>query len=167
MYGDAVGAKGSVGDVGLPGPQGSQGPQGLTAPNLALGRPVTASSTLTGSDPGYAVDNTTHYWSSGPNNATEWLTIDLGATYTVREMKLFWAGPYYATSYRLQVSDDNVNWTTLYRTTTGTGGIEDLTRMVGSGRYVRVYMTNHANPPVALAEVQVYGYPTNSLVDWW
>jgi len=42
---------------------------------------------------------------------------------------------------RFQLSNDAVNWSTIYSTTTGAGGINDLTGLSGSGRYVRMYGT--------------------------
>jgi beta-glucosidase len=32
----------------------------------------------------------------------------------------------YGQAYEIQVSDDAASWTTIYSTTTGTGGVEDL-----------------------------------------
>ncbi len=170
VYGNAVGAKGSAGDLGFQGPQGDQGPQGPVTPNLVLGRNTSASSTFIDSSSSNAVDGTINTsWLSGANSTPEWLQIDLGATYTVREVKLFWAGGDYATGYRIQVSDDPTFTTdinTIYTTTSGSGGIEDLTLLEGSGQYIRVNMTTHPNASVALAEVQVYGYPTSAAVGW-
>jgi F5/8 type C domain len=43
-------------------------------------------------------------------------------------------------SYQIQVSNDNTNWTTIYSTTSGVGGVETFP-VSGSGRYVRMYGT--------------------------
>ena len=96
-----MGAKGDLGDVGLQGLPGVQGPLGITTPNLALGRPTTASTTLSGS-PSNVVDGVlSTNWTSVDENDTEWLQIDLGAIYTLREVKLFWVGSNYATGYAI------------------------------------------------------------------
>ena len=50
----------------------------------------------------------------------------------------------YATSFQIQVSSNAVNWTPIYSTTTGPGGIQDLTGLSGTGRYVRMYGTVRA-----------------------
>src|SRR5450756_2346516 len=46
----------------------------------------------------------------------------------------------YARSFQIQVSTDNANWTSIYSTTTGAGGVQNLT-VSGTGRYVRMYGT--------------------------
>ncbi len=49
----------------------------------------------------------------------------------------------YATAFQIQVSADGTTWTTVYSTTTGTGGTQTLT-VTGTGRYVRMYGTARA-----------------------
>ena len=46
----------------------------------------------------------------------------------------------YARAFQLQTSADGATWTTIYSTTTGTGGTQSLT-VSGSGRYLRMYGT--------------------------
>ncbi len=52
-------------------------------------------------------------------------------------MVLLWETAY-GKAYQIQVSNDATNWTTIYSTTTGDGGTDDLS-VSGSGRYVRMY----------------------------
>ena len=52
-------------------------------------------------------------------------------------------GSAYATAFQVQVSADNTNWTTIYSTTTGPGGVQNLT-VSGTGRYIRMYGTARA-----------------------
>ena len=66
--------------------------------------------------------------------------VDLQATSSIARVKLNWEAAY-GKSYQVQVSSDATNWTTIYSTTTGAGGIEDLTGLSGTGRYVRMYGT--------------------------
>jgi beta-glucanase (GH16 family) len=117
--------------------------------NLALGKPVTVSSTESASVPGSAaVDgNTGTRWSSAYSDP-QWIYVDLGATYNISRIRLNWEAAY-ARSYQLQVSPNASTWTTIYSTTTGDGGIDDRTGLSGSGRYVRMYGTQRAT---------VYGY---------
>jgi hypothetical protein len=62
----------------------------------------------------------------------------------------------YATAFQIQVSNDNATWTTIYSTTTGTGGTQNLT-VSGSGRYVRMYGTARATQyGYSLWEFDVY-----------
>ena len=71
-------------------------------------------------------------------------------------MKLSW-DPAYATAYKIQVSADAANWLDIYSTTTGNGGIDDLTGLSGTGRYVRVLTSAVATTfGVSLWSFEVY-----------
>ncbi|MDQ1495165.1 MAG: hypothetical protein QOG69_1648, partial [Actinomycetota bacterium] len=60
-------------------------------------------------------------------------------------------------AYQLQTSANATSWTTIYSTTTGDGGIDDLA-VTGTGRYLRVYGTARATPyGYSLWEVTVNG----------
>jgi hypothetical protein len=124
---------------------------------LSQGRPAIASSTEGAAYPASAaVDgNTGTRWSSAFADP-QWLQVDLGATATVSQVVLQWETAY-ATAFQIQTSDDATNWTTIYSTTTGTGGTQALT-VSGSGRYVRMYGTARATGyGYSLWEFQVYG----------
>ncbi|MFG2052971.1 discoidin domain-containing protein [Micromonospora sp. NPDC048930] len=114
-----------------------------TAGNAALNRPATASSTENAAFPASAaVDgNAGTRWSSVAADP-QWLRVDLGATRTFCRVDLSWEAAY-ATAYQIQVSADGTAWTTVYGTTTGTGGSQQLT-VSGTGRYVRVLGTARA-----------------------
>lgn len=114
---------------------------GSAAGDLAQGRPTTASSIETPSFPAAAAtdgDPGTR-WSSAYSDP-QWLQVDLGSTQTVGRVVLSWEAAY-GKAFSIQVSDDAATWRTLYSTTTGTGGVQDLTGLSGSGRYVRMYGT--------------------------
>jgi len=116
--------------------------------NIALNKTATASSIeAVGTPASSAVDgNTTTRWSSAFSDP-QWIQIDLGSTQTICQVILRWetaAGK----SYQIQTSADAANWTSIYSTTTGAGGVETLT-VSGSGRYIRMYGT---------ARTTVYGY---------
>ncbi len=136
--------------------------------NLALNKPATSSSNENaGVTPNLAVDdNLGTRWSSAFSDP-QWLQIDLGAVYSVNHVKLTWEAAY-GKSYQIQVSNDALNWTTLYSTTTGDGGVDDLTGLVGSGRYIRMVGTVRATGyGYSLWEFEVYGptaTPTNTPV---
>ncbi|MEY9863881.1 hypothetical protein ABH935_009534, partial [Catenulispora sp. GAS73] len=124
---------------------------------LSQGRPATASSLENSTFPASnAVDgNTATRWSSAFSDP-QWLQVDLGATATIDKVVLNWEAAY-ATGYQIQTSNDAVNWTSIYSTTTGTGGVQTLT-VAGTGRYVRMYGTARATAyGYSLWEFQVYG----------
>jgi F5/8 type C domain/Beta-1,3-glucanase len=113
--------------------------------DAALNRPATASSLENASFPASAaVDgNTSTRWSSAFSDP-QWLQVDLGSSQTICEVTLDWETAY-AAAFQIQVSPDGINWTTIYSTTTGTGGTQTLS-VSGTGRYVRMYGTARATP---------------------
>src|ERR1700730_12585002 len=124
---------------------------------LSQGKTTTASSTENAGTPASnATDgNTTTRWSSAFSDP-QWLEVDLGATATVDKVVLNWEAAY-ATAFQIQTSNDNATWTPIYSTTTGTGGIQNLT-VSGSGRYIRMNGTARATGyGYSLWEFQVYG----------
>ena len=126
---------------------------------LSQGMPATASSTEGVAYPAAAaVDgDTTTRWSSAFSDP-QWLQVDLGTSSSIDQVVLNWQN--YATAYQIQVSPDGENWTTIYSTTTGTGGtngVETLS-VSGTGRYVRMYGTARENGyGYSLWEFQVFG----------
>src|SRR5277367_2974030 len=112
---------------------------------LSQGKTATASSTESAAYPASdAVDgNTGTRWSSAFSDP-QWLQVDLGATASITSVTLQWEAAY-ATAFQIQTSTDNTNWTTIYSTTTGTGGTQTLS-VNGTGRYVRMNGTARATP---------------------
>jgi glucosylceramidase len=111
--------------------------------NLALNKPVTCSP-----NPQFpcaeAVDgNLGTRWASAQGIDPQWIYVDLGATTAISRVVLTWEAAY-GKSYQIQTSNDATNWTTIYSTTTGDGGTDDLTGLAGSGRYIRMYGTVRA-----------------------
>ncbi|MCX4782131.1 family 20 glycosylhydrolase [Streptomyces sp. NBC_01264] len=126
--------------------------------NLARNRPTTASSTETADFPAVLAtdgDPGTR-WSSAYTDP-QWLQVDLGSAQAVNRVVLRWEAAY-GKGFQVQVSDDRSSWRTLYSTTTGTGGVQDLTGLSGSGRYIRVYGTQRGTTyGYSLYELEVYG----------
>ncbi len=124
---------------------------------LSQGRPATASSTENAGTPASAAvdgDPGTR-WSSAAADP-QWLQVDLGASRTIGQVVLQWEAAY-AKAYQIQTSNDGANWTSVYSTSTGTGGTQTLD-VTGTGRYVRVYGTQRATQyGYSLWEFQVYG----------
>lgn len=124
---------------------------------LSQGKTAVASSTENGGTPASAAvdgDPGTRWSSTAADPQT--LQIDLGATATISSVTLNWETAY-ATSFKIQVSADAQNWTDVYATTTGPGGVQTLP-VSGSGRYVRMYGSARATGyGYSLWEFQVYG----------
>ena len=124
---------------------------------LSQGQPATASSVQSASYPASAaVDgNTGTRWSSAFSDP-QWLQVDLGASASITQVVLQWEAAY-ATAFQIQTSTDGTTWTTIYSTTTGTGGTQTL-NVTGTGRYIRMYGTARATQyGYSLWEFQVYG----------
>ncbi|WP_443043012.1 discoidin domain-containing protein [Streptomyces sp. NBC_00370] len=117
---------------------------------------VSASSSEGGNAPAAALDGRTNTrWSSEVSD-NQWLQVDLGGKGTISGIVLNWETAY-GTGYHIDVSDDGTNWTPIYTTTTGKGGIERLP-VTGQGRYVRFNGTARASAyGYSLWEFQVYG----------
>nr|WP_308425458.1 ThuA domain-containing protein [Micromonospora parathelypteridis] len=136
----------------------TDGPSEPPATDLARGRPATASSVEPGSThaAANAVDgNAATRWGSAYTDP-QWITVDLGATYAINRVRLAWETAH-ARAYQVQVSPDNVAWSPVHTTTTGDGGVDDLT-VTGTGRYLRVYGTQRATQwGYSLWDLNVYG----------
>jgi hypothetical protein len=122
---------------------GGGGTGGCGTANVALHAPATASSLESSAYPASnATDgNTGTRWSSAFSDP-QWLEVDLGSAQSICGVTVQWETAY-ATAFQIQVSADNSSWTTIYSTTTGTGGTQNLT-VSGSGRYIRMYGTARA-----------------------
>jgi len=125
--------------------------------NLALGADAYASSAEGNGTPASAVTDGSFNsrWSSTFSDP-QWVMVDLGATHAINHVVVYWQNAY-AKAFQIQTSTDGVNWTTVYTTTTGTGGTQSLA-VTGSGRYVRMYGTQRATGyGYSLWELQVFG----------
>lgn len=132
----------------------------LGDPNIAQNKPVTASSiefpTVAES---FAVDGDSGTrWASAYSDP-QWIRIDLGSPKQINRVVLNWEAAY-GQSYQIQVSDDDLNWTDIFSTSTGNGGIEDLTGLSGTGRYLRMLGTVRGTIyGYSLWEIEVYELP--------
>ena len=148
---DGTGASGSVSFSWTVNSSGSCG-----TTNIALHQPTTASSLQGASWPASnATDgNLSTRWSSAFSDP-QWLEADLGSAQSICQVVIHWEAAY-AKAFQIQTSDDNSTWTTIYSTTTGTGGTQTL-NVAGSGRYIRMYGTARATQyGYSIYEFQVY-----------
>lgn len=125
--------------------------------NLALNKTVVASSSENEAmSATQAVDgNTNSRWASQWSD-TQWIYVDLGSSKSINRVLLKWEAAY-GKSYQIQVSEDKVNWTNIYSTTTGDGGVDDITAS-GTGRYVRLNGTQRGTGyGYSLFDFEVYG----------
>ncbi|HLX94348.1 MAG TPA: glycoside hydrolase family 3 C-terminal domain-containing protein [Verrucomicrobiae bacterium] len=127
--------------------------------NAALHQPVTVSSAMSANTAGSAAvdgDSTTA-WTSQASDP-QWIAVDLGVIRDLSRVRLIW-NTNYATSYEIQSSPDNTNWSDLFATPTGGGGVEDIL-VSGRTRYVRLLGTQRAGTGgYSLSELDVFSQP--------
>ena len=125
--------------------------------NMAARRPVTASSVAGANSAAKAVDGFGGTrWESAQGIDPQWIQLDFGSTAIFCRVVLKWETAA-ASEYQIQTSDDATNWTSIYSTTTSTGGTQDFT-VAGLGRYIRMYGTARTTAyGYSLYEFEVYG----------
>ena len=133
--------------------------------DLALDQPTTASSTQDATDypaPDATDGNPGTRWSSAASDP-QWLEVDLGSQQQICSVGILWEAAY-ATAFQIQVSNDNSTWTTIYSTTTGTGGNQTFPVSV-TARYIRMYGTARGTQfGYSIFEFDVYGLTTTAPV---
>ncbi|WP_344221481.1 discoidin domain-containing protein [Kribbella sancticallisti] len=131
---------------------------------LSQQKPVVASSvedsTLTADK---AVDgSTTTRWASAEGSDPQWIRVDLGQPAAVNRVKLSWEVAY-GKDYRIEVSDDGTNFSSVKEVVGGNGATDDLTGLQAHGRFVRLVGTKRGTTyGYSLWELQVYGTTDSS-----
>lgn len=149
---------------GRPGPAPLPTPTATVVPpagvNLALFRPVTASSTESSRySAARAVDgDLSTRWSSQFSDS-QWFQVDLQGTYSIDRVVIRWEESY-ARAYRIDVSSDGANWATIFSTANGRGGTESIAGNGVVARYVRFTGLRRATSfGYSFWEFEVYGQP--------
>lgn len=114
-------------------------------------------------------------WQAAQGIANQWITIDLGADADLSQIVINWNGSGdYAKDYEILVSDDEIEWTSLYRNRNGNGGeqtkkyradgtvdftyYKETINVKGNGRYVKLYARKSISSyGVSIRELEVYG----------
>jgi len=126
--------------------------------NIALNTISTASSVEgEGFEAGKAIDgDVATRWASIEGSDPQWISVDLGANYNIDGVKLSWEDAY-GKSYRIEVSSDNANWTSVYSTTNGDGATDDISFSSVNAKFVRMYGTQRGTSyGYSLYEFEVY-----------
>lgn len=131
----------------------------LQESGLGLGLPLTASASSVQNvslGAANAVDGITGTRWSSASSDPQWLRVDLGSKQAVARVVLRWEAAY-AKSYQIQASDDGTTWLSVYSTTQGKGGVEDIA-LSANARYLRLYSTQRATTyGISLWEFEAYG----------
>ncbi|RLP77241.1 hypothetical protein D9V32_01945 [Mycetocola tolaasinivorans] len=142
-----------------PTPTVQPSPENPATGDLALGRPVAASSTETGPwNPEHVVDgDATTRWSSEFLEG-QWVRVDLGSSQALSRVELNWEGAF-AKVYEVQTSDaPNGPWHTAARVTDGAAGAAQVDLDGASGRYLRVISIERGTGyGISLYDLKVFG----------
>ncbi|RCH54089.1 hypothetical protein DJ568_14495 [Mucilaginibacter hurinus] len=105
--------------------------------NFALNKPAFSSNEESNHRKADAFDgNSSTRWAAGETSNNSWIYVDLGALTKIQAVQLVWES--FASSYKIQVSNNATNWTDVYSTTTGDGGTDAITFNEVTARYVRM-----------------------------
>jgi beta-glucosidase len=126
--------------------------------NAALQQPATVSSSVSTNSGAAAVDGDTNTaWISAASDP-QWIAVDQGIIRDLSRLRILW-GTNHATSYQLQISPDNTNWTSVYTNNNGAGGMEEIL-ISGRARYVRLYCTQRSGPGgYVVSELEAFSQP--------
>lgn len=93
-------------------------------------------------------------WSSVASDP-QWITVDLQIAYPINRVVLNWDQS--ARSYDIQTSLDGNSWTSVYTTTIGDGGIDDITFPQTNSRFIRMNGKQRATSQgYSLKELEIY-----------
>ncbi len=96
-----------------------------------------------------------------------WWQVDFGFEREFGGVTLHWAPGAHPRAYRVQLSDDNVEWRTVREVREGNGGTDWLALPESSARYLRVAVVSAATAEIALQSVVVrelsFGATPNAL----
>lgn len=131
----------------------------LSDVNLALHKSVSVSShenwaTL----PVYVNDGDYNTRWGSAFSEPEFVQVDLQEGFVIDKIKLFWDNGAYATSYRIDVSLNEEDWTTVYTQQSGRGGDETITFPEVAAQYVRLWCLKRSSGyGSSIYELEVYG----------
>jgi hexosaminidase len=88
---------------------------------------------------------------------TSWIYVDLADTFKINQIKLIWFHTP-AKQFKVQVSNDSLNWQTIRSFTDSIQWIMDLKELDAVGRYIRIFLTQHVDSSFyTLWEIEAYG----------
>lgn len=102
-------------------------------------------------------------WNSAAGEP-QWLILDLDDAYNVDKVIVSW-GPAYAVSYKIETSEDRINWKEAYLTVAGKGRTDTVVLPPTKAKYIKIDCINRGagqGPAIAgqgfsISEVSVYG----------
>ena len=106
-----------------------------------------------------AFDGKTSTRYSSNFNDGEWLQADIGNLWELKKLRLMWEKAF-AQGYRIQVSEDGLNWQTVYEQKNGNGQTEWIHLKPVKSRFIRIVFDKRATGwGSSLWEVNLFGKP--------
>jgi hypothetical protein len=138
-----------------------------TYTNLALNATASSDSEMAG-HPASGGNDGTHItdWTANDTNTGHWWKVDLGSNKSINGTKVIWNGNNDTHLYKIEVSNDDTNWTTVIdRTASNPNAKTNNDFFNANARYVRITITGlNAGASACFNEFRVYGYNGTSLV---
>jgi hypothetical protein len=130
--------------------------------NLAVGKPAIASSVQSGNPAASGNDDSTATrWCALTDAIPQWWSVDLGASYNLVGTEVMWEFDGRIYQYIVQISVDNVIWTTVVDKSGNTNASQvQADNFTATGRYVRIIVTGTPPSPPTWAsfyEFRVFG----------
>ncbi|MCM3630177.1 discoidin domain-containing protein [Paenibacillus glycanilyticus] len=130
--------------------------------NLALHKPTASSPDFHKSSADAVDGRFDRRWESAFSD-TQWMSVDLGAPETINRVFLAWEDAY-GKAYTIDVSLDGETWTTVYSTSNGNGGTDDISFKPVKARFVKMNGLKRGTPyGFSLWEFEVYAGDTSPL----
>jgi len=87
----------------------------------------------------------------------QWLMLDLGDEYDVDKLIISWESAF-ASSYRINISNDRISWKEVFSTASGRGGTETVTFPLSRARYVKIdLIKKNGEWGFSVWEISVFG----------
>jgi len=102
-------------------------------------------------------------WNSAPGEP-QWLILDLDDVYDIDKIIVSW-GPAYAVSYKIETSEDRINWKEAYSTVSGKGKTDTVALPPTKTKYIKIDCIKNeggkgpagAGQGFSISEVSIHG----------
>jgi hypothetical protein len=137
-----------------------------TYTNLALNATASSDSAKPGQPAASGNDgNHRTNWTANDTNTGHWWKVDLGSNKTIHGTKVIWDSNSINHLYKIEVSTDNANWTTVADRTASNSTYKTNNDFFNAfARYVRITITGSAGLPASFNEFRVLQHSGSSLV---
>jgi hypothetical protein len=126
---------------------------------LSQGKTATASSFQAGNEVAKGNDGSlTTRWTASSATFPQWWMVDLGSSYSLSRVDINWySSASRSYKYKIEVSTDNINFTTVVDKTGNTAMGDTSDSFSATGRYVRITVTGASAGWASAYEFKVYG----------